>query len=142
MDRQRILELIALLKNSAATEIEVREGDVRIKIVRALPQAPVAESSQDTETVEAPAGVSEGILVHAHVVGYFRRTDADSGEVLAEPGDKVKRGQAIGRIETLGKSVVVEAPADGEIVEFLAEDGERVEYATPLARLRPVGAGG
>ncbi len=140
MDRERILELIELLKASSATELEVRDGDLRVRIVRAARNEPAAraESAGEAAARQAQqAAIVDGVLVHSHVVGYFRRTDADTGEVLAKPGDRVKKGQPIARIETLGRSVMVEAPADGEVIEFLAEDGESVQYATPLARLRP-----
>ena len=136
MDRERIVELVRLLKSSSATELEVREGDLRVRIVRPAPEGAGMMREEEGRS-EGEGKGAEGILVHSHVVGYFRRTDAETGKVLVETGEKVKQGQPIGRIETLGRSVIVEAPVDGEVVEFLAEDGESVQYATPLVRIRP-----
>ncbi len=139
MDRQRILELIKLLKNSAATELEVEQDGLCVRIARQPPvaaEAPPAEA-EPAEAVAAPAAARRGdITVHAHVVGVFYRGQGPDQPPLAEVGDEVSEGQPIGTIEALGKLIAVTAPADGVIEEFPVEDGQRVEYGTILARLR------
>lgn len=140
MDRERILGLLAKLKQSRATEIEVRDGDFHVRIVRA---APAGESSAGAAL--APAAASEagtahehhGVLIVSHVVGFFRRSRQPGDPPLAEVGQQVAKGQPIAVVEALRQAVAIEAPVDGTVLEFLADDGMRVEYATPLARLLP-----
>ncbi|MBC7288517.1 MAG: hypothetical protein H5T86_10840 [Armatimonadetes bacterium] len=135
MDRERIANLITLLRQSRATEIDVREGNVRVRIVRSA--LPTGRREPEEAGQEQAQAARQGILVHSRVVGFFRRSEETTGRVFAEPGQIVDKGQPLARIETLGKSVVVEAPTRAKVVEFLAEDGQSVEYATPLVRLQP-----
>lgn len=144
MDRERILGLLAKLKQSRATEIEVRDGDFRVRIVRRPPAAEgggmavLAPAADASEAASAPA--HHGVLVVSHVVGFFRRSRQPGDPPLAEVGQQVAKGQPIAVVEALRQTVVVEAPVDGTVLEFLADDGLRVEYATPLARLLPANA--
>jgi biotin carboxyl carrier protein len=146
MDRDRILRLLAQLRQSRATELEVREGDFRVRLVRAAAGerhspaegAGVTEAGAPQEAV--PAGAHHGVLVVSHVVGFFRRAREPGGQPLAEVGQQVTKGQPIAVVEALRQAVAIEAPVDGTVLEFLADDGMRVEYATPLARLLPADA--
>ena len=85
--------------------------------------------------------VAGDVTVHAHVVGIFYRGEGPEKEPLAREGDEVSEGQAIGTIEALGRLVAVKAPVDGTIDELVAEDGQRVEYGTLIARIRPAEGG-
>jgi acetyl-CoA carboxylase biotin carboxyl carrier protein len=149
MDRDRILALIGKLKASGATELEVVDGGVRVRVVRpAPPTRPSGASGRATVESAAEAGVlgcpepepPHGVLVVSHVVGFFRRGREPGAEPLAEAGQTVRKGQPLGYVEALRRAVAIEAPVDGEVIEFLAEDGARVEYATPLVRLHPAGS--
>ncbi|MCX7597561.1 MAG: hypothetical protein N2512_01645, partial [Armatimonadetes bacterium] len=144
MDRQRILSLLARLKESRATELEVRDGDFHVRIVRAAPTgggSPTAGAVSEATPEAAPAAhVHHGVLVVSHVVGFFRRARKPGDPPLAEVGQQVARGQPIAVVEALRQAVVIEAPVDGTLLEFLADDGVRVEYATPIARLLPADA--
>lgn len=144
MDRDRILGLLAKLKQSRATEIEVRDGDFHVRIVRAAPAgessagAALAPAAAASEAASTP--VHHGVLVVSHVVGFFRRSRQPGDPPLAEVGQQVAKGQPIAVVEALRQTVAIEAPVDGTVLEFLADDGMRVEYATPLARLLPADA--
>lgn len=150
MDRERVLALLRKLKASRATELEVSDGDLRVRIVRAAPAAaplPVAQMAAEAGAAPVvapvPAGAPVGsdadhhVLVVSHVVGFFRRSREAGGKPLAEPGQSVSKGQPLAVVEALRRAVVIDAPVDGELIEFLAEDGARVEYGSPVARLEP-----
>lgn len=51
-------------------------------------------------------------------------------------GAAVKKGDVVGTISTLGIANELESPVDGEIVEFLATEGESVEFGQPLVRIK------
>lgn len=141
MDREKILRLVRMLKASQASDLEVERDGLRVAITRQLAEeraeAPAAEEGEGRpRAVEA---MVEGVLVNSHVVGFFRRGREPGAEPLAEPGQRVPAGKPLCAVEALSRWVLVDAPVDCEVVEFLLEDGERTEYGTPLARLRAVG---
>jgi acetyl-CoA carboxylase biotin carboxyl carrier protein len=136
MDREGILRLIRMLKASRATELEVRQGASRVRLVR--PSAPAAAAAQPAAPpTHAEALALHGVLVPSGHVGLFRRRREPGAGPLVEVGQKVTRGQPLGVVESLRRPVVIESPVDGEVLGILAEDGERVEYGTPLFRLLP-----
>ncbi|MGD9518034.1 MAG: acetyl-CoA carboxylase biotin carboxyl carrier protein subunit [Armatimonadota bacterium] len=145
MDRERVLKLVGMLKASGATELEVEREGLRVTVrlaALAAPPGPVetveAQEQPSYDGSQAISATGQGVLVHARVVGFFRRSRKEGGAPLAEPGQQVKAGQPICAIEALSRWIMVESPLDGEIAEFLLEDGQRADYGTALVRLRPV----
>ena len=139
MDREGILRLIRMLKASRATELEVAQGGTRIRLVRPLVQATSAEvAAAAVAAGEVPLVVEpHGVLVPSGHVGLFRQGREPGAAPLVKVGQKVRKGQALGVVESLRRPVMIEAPVDGEVLEVLQEDGGRVEYGTPLFRLLP-----
>lgn len=74
-------------------------------------------------------------LIVAPSTGTFRRLN---GHRLLG-GDSVHRGDVIGTVQSLGTSTPIECPFDGNIVEILASDGERLRPGQPVAWLRVSG---
>jgi len=134
--------LLRAIAQSAVEEIRVERGGMRLSLRRE--QAPVAiqpaaESGAALATpTEAPAAPEPpaGQVTSAYV-GIFHRSREPGGGMLAEIGDRVEAGTAIGVIETLGMSGDVEAPLTGRLAELLVQDGEAVEYGQPLAVVEP-----
>lgn len=138
MDREQVLRVIRLLKSSGATELEVTDNGLRTRVVRARPVGPPEQAAPDApaKTVEPMKALVEGVLVSSHVVGFFRRAAEDGAEPLAREGQQVQAGNPICAVETLGKLVMIEAPVDGQIIDFMADDGQPVEYGAPLVRIK------
>jgi biotin carboxyl carrier protein len=60
------------------------------------------------------------------------------GKALAvEEGTTMKKGQVLAYIEQLGTFAPVEAPQAGELIEFLVEDGDPVEFRQPVVEFAP-----
>jgi acetyl-CoA carboxylase biotin carboxyl carrier protein len=140
MDREGILRLIRRLKASTATELEVRDGKARVRLVR--PLTPAAAPLEAAAPVAAAAGAApavetHGVLVPSGHVGLFRQGREPGAAPLVTVGQKVRKGQALGVVESLRRPVVIESSVDGELLDILVEDGARVEYGTPLFRLLP-----
>lgn len=147
MDRERIKQLIGMLNDSAAAELEVCDGRQRIKLRRrggADGGVPCAvEGAVDTacgmaESEEArDDGAGDTTVVTARLVGLFHRGDSPGDEPLAEVGDRVSDGQKIGTIEALRNFTEVTSPVAGVVVEVIAEDGDAVQFGDDLLVIRP-----
>lgn len=142
MDRERIENLLEILKSSTAQEIAVREGDQYIRLRR---EAPVAGSgAEDSAEAAAPGvpgpvppGEAPPVLVTARLVGLFHRGEQPDGEPLVEVGDRVTEGQRIATIESLRQLTGVTAPVNGTVLEIAAEENQAVEYGHVLLVLSP-----
>ncbi len=75
-------------------------------------------------------------VIVAPVLGVFYRRPGPDQPPMAEPGQPVEAGQAIGLIEVMKTYHEVTAPRAGVLAEFLVEDAAFVEYGAPIARLR------
>ena len=139
MDREGILRLIRMLKASRATELEVAEAGSRVRLVRPSAQVtPPVDASASVGVGEAPLVVEpHGVLVPSGHVGLFRQGREPGAAPAGQGRAEVRKGQALGVVESLRRPVMIEAPVDGELLEVLQEDGGRVEYGTPLFRLLP-----
>lgn len=146
MNRERIRELTAMLKGSRADELEVREGDLRVRLrkrtaVSVVGEAgPIVVSGACTECngeQAAPLEHDNLVQVKSQLVGLFHRGRRPGVEPLAQAGDKVSAGQLLGTIEALRNFTDVTSPVDGTIVQVIAEDGQPVQYGDPLMAIQP-----
>ena len=128
-----IPELSARLRRHGLGEIEVRDGDLRLRVTAgALPStdAPAPVAVERESPVEAAATPGTDPVVSPGV-GYFLYADG------LGPGLEVTSGDVIGHVEVLGVRHDVRAPADGTIRNLVAETGEAVEYGQTLVELEP-----
>ena len=139
MDLAEIKELIALLKESGLAELEVAEGERRIRIVHSHPAtavaaplaqpSPVAEQSKETPTQAA------GDTIPAPLSGTFYRAPAPGEPPFVDVGSKVAAGDVLCIIESMKMMNKVRSERTGEIVEVLLEDGRAIESGTALFRI-------
>ncbi len=143
IDRDRVQQVIGLLKQSSAMELAVREGASFIRVRRTPPPAPVVAGSGPGEVTpatgaSAPATAPTGdCVVRARLVGRLYHGKGAGQPPIVKIGDRVAHDQVIATIEALGKLTGVPAPAAGIVIEFLTEDGTPVQYGAPLIRLKP-----
>ena len=133
-------ELSRRLTEHGLGEVEVRHGEVRVR-VRASPQAPGRrETDASGPTAASPAVTDAGdggapqpgaTAVVSPAVGIFVY-----GEGLG-PGLNVSAGDPLGRVEMLGVQYDVRAPETGRVSHLVAETGEAVEYGQVLIELEP-----
>lgn len=142
LDRDAVRRVIGLLKQSAAEELAIQDGEtyVRAKRTGGGTAAP-AEAGPETEAEPGAEPVVVQPEPHLHtvkagLVGLFHRGRGPDTEPLVAVGDRVTEGQVIGTIEALRKLTDVVCDAEGELVEVLQEDGQPVEYGQPLFSLR------
>jgi len=141
IDRDRIRQLIAMLRSSTSVELAVREGDSYVRVRRApvapvAPPRPLAPSLQAQPADAAAPAPTGDVIVRARLVGRFYRGKGPGQPPLVNVGDSVDADQVIATIEALGKLTGVPCPEAGDVVAILAHDGQAVQYGAELIRVR------
>lgn len=147
MDLRKLKTLIDLVAESGIAEIEVTEGEDKVRIVKhspaalqgaPMPGAPaVYAASQPSPATAAttPAPTEEelkGHVVKSPMVGTFYRSPSPGAKPFVELGQAVKPGDTLCIIEAMKLLNEIEAEVAGEIKQVLAENGQAVEYGQPL----------
>jgi acetyl-CoA carboxylase biotin carboxyl carrier protein len=144
MDLRKLKKLIDLVQESGIAELEITEGEEKVKIVKggvvvSAPVAaavPVAEARAAPGAAAAPTGepepAQEGHVVKAPMVGTFYRSPSPDAKAFVEVGQAVKEGDTICIIEAMKLMNEIEADASGTVKAILVENGQPVEYGQPL----------
>jgi acetyl-CoA carboxylase biotin carboxyl carrier protein len=139
MDLRKLKKLIDLVQESGIAELEITEGEEKVKIVKgggvsvshALPAAAADARPAAPAPSEAPP-VQEGHVVKAPMVGTFYRSGSPDAKPFVEVGQPVKEGQTICIIEAMKLMNEIESDASGVVKAVLVENGQPVEYGQPL----------
>jgi acetyl-CoA carboxylase biotin carboxyl carrier protein len=149
MDLRKLKKLIDLVEESGIAELEITEGEEKVRIVKGGAQgrepiymvsAPAAAPAVHAEPASAPASTPataaaaepEGHVLKSPMVGTFYRSASPGAQPFVEIGDSVKKGQTVCIIEAMKLMNEIEADKDGVIAAVLAENGQPVEYGEPL----------
>jgi acetyl-CoA carboxylase biotin carboxyl carrier protein len=156
LDLRKLKTLIDLVQQSGIAELEITEGEEKVRISRAVPggmvlaQAPPlmgAVAPQASGGTAAPnalvepsaetaaAGIdeaAEGHVLKSPMVGTFYRAPAPGSDPFVEPGDRVRAGQTVCIVEAMKLLNEIEADRDGVVKSILVENGQPVEYGQPL----------
>ena len=141
MDLRKLKKLIDLVEESGIAELEITEGEQRVRIARATqpsqpmymmapPGAPIA--APPALTVEATPEAPEGHVVRSPMVGTFYRSPSPGSKSFVEVGQSVSAGDTICIIEAMKLLNEIEADQGGIIKVILVENGQPVEYGEPL----------
>jgi acetyl-CoA carboxylase biotin carboxyl carrier protein len=145
MDLRKLKKLIDLVQESGIAELEITEGEEKVKIVKGgavtlAAAAPMALTAPVTAApapavasaaAEADAG-QDGHVVKAPMVGTFYRSPSPDAKVFVEVGQAVKEGDTICIIEAMKLMNEIEADGSGVVKAILVENGQPVEYGQPL----------
>lgn len=145
MDLRKLKTLIDLVGESDIAELEITEGEDKVRIVKtthvhaAAPvtyaaPAPVAAPAAAPMPATAPAAptVAESDMVKAPMVGTFYRAPSPGASPFVEVGQQVQEGQPLCIIEAMKLLNEIEAEKSGVVKEILVQNGEPVEYGQPL----------
>jgi len=153
MDLRKLKKLIDLVQDSGIAELEITEGEERVRIARGgivdvtppagIPPAPAAlapAAPAGAAPASAPAGAvaplppaaAEGHVVKSPMVGTFYRAPSPDAAPFVDVGGAVKEGQTICVIEAMKLMNEIEADAAGTIKAILVENGQPVEYGQAL----------
>ena len=153
MDLRKLKKLIDLVQESGIGELEITEGEEKVRIVLGssalrevsyvVPQQPVAAVPLPHATAApaaaapaaAPTPVEEGHVVKAPMVGTFYRAATPGAKPFIEVGDTVQKGQPICIIEAMKLMNEIEADKSGVVKAILIENGQPVEYGEALVTI-------
>jgi acetyl-CoA carboxylase biotin carboxyl carrier protein len=150
MDLRKLKKLIDLVEESGIAELEVTEGEEKVRIAKYAPHgqagvhhgylpppmpypaapAPVAVAA--APVAEAAPAEPEGHLVKSPMVGTFYRSSAPGAKPFAEVGQAVATGDRLCIIEAMKLMNEIESDASGVVKAILVENGQPVEFGQPL----------
>ena len=147
MDLRKLKKLIDLVQESGISELEVTEGEEKVRIAKhygavaaapqqyyaapapmAAPGAPVVSSVNLDDEDELP----EGHIVKSPMVGTFYRSPSPGADAFVQIGQSVKQGETLGIIEAMKMFNPIEADVSGTGLAIQCESGQPVEFDQPL----------
>lgn len=125
--------LLRLLAGTDVRELEIREGEARVRVRRAEPVDGEVLSlvSEETDANPTPAAPQVEQITAPLVGTFYLAPDPQTGPLVTE-GTRVTEGTVVGIIEALNVLTEVQAPISGTVAAVRATDGEAVEYGQPL----------
>jgi acetyl-CoA carboxylase biotin carboxyl carrier protein len=139
MDLRKLKKLIDLVQESGIGEIEITEGEERVRIARgghvsvtpaAAPAGAVPAAAPAAAAEPAPADA--GHTVKSPMVGTFYRAPSPEAKPFVTVGETVKEGQTLCVIEAMKLMNEIESDAAGVVKAVLVENGQPVEYGQAL----------
>lgn len=145
MDLRKLKTLIELVEGSGIAELEISEGEERVRITRTVPAAPqvYAPASQSVAAPVAPQPAApaaepakpaapEGHVVKSPMVGTFYRSASPGSKPFVDVGQNVNSGDTLCIIEAMKLLNEIDADQAGVIKAILVENGQPVEFGQPL----------
>ena len=147
MDLRKLKTLIDLVAESDIAELEVTEGESKVRIVKSSaspanqlvmmqPQAMQPMQAAAAPLPAAPAALADaaptGHVVKSPMVGTFYRAASPGTPPFVEVGATVKEGDTLCIIEAMKLLNEIDADASGVIQQILVENGQPVEFGQPL----------
>ena len=146
MDLRKLKTLIELVEDSGIAELEISEGEERVRITRTVAAAHhvVAAAAPQQVAVAAPAPVAaapvapaapaapEGHIVKSPMVGTFYRAASPGAKAFVDVGQTVNNGDTLCIIEAMKLLNEIDSDQGGVIKAILVENGQAVEFGQPL----------
>lgn len=149
MDLRKLKKLIDLVEESGIAELELTEGEEKVRISRQPPhqafqyapaymQAPMMQAPAQAaptlaaEPVAAVAEIEKGHVVKSPMVGTFYRSPSPDAKAFVEVGSTVSVGDTLCIIEAMKLLNEIESDQSGVVKAILIENGQPVEYGEPL----------
>lgn len=145
-DTALIRDLAVLLDETNLSEIELEQGDTRIRVARQMSiNAPVSMAAPMAAPVAAPAAApaaaaapvaaepaKSGTTVTSPMVGTAYLSPEPGAAAFIQVGDKVTEGQTIVIVEAMKTMNHIPSTKSGIVKEILVDDAQPVEFGEPL----------
>jgi acetyl-CoA carboxylase biotin carboxyl carrier protein len=150
IDSRLVRKLADILNETGLSEIEVEQGDLKIRVVRTLTSvgqavavaAPVAYAAPAPAAAAGPVAaapvaqeIPQGDIVKSPMVGTVYLQPQPGAEPFCKIGDTVTEGQTLLIVEAMKTMNPISAPRAGKIVDSLIADGDPIEFGEPLVVL-------
>jgi len=146
MDLRKLKTLIELVESSGIAELEISEGEERVRITRTAASvsqayapvqqqpiiAPVAPQAAAPVAEPAKPAVAEGHVVKSPMVGTFYRSASPGSKAFVDVGQTVNSGDTLCIIEAMKLLNEIDSDQTGVIKAILVENGQPVEFGQPL----------
>ena len=144
MDLRKLKTLIDLVEGSGIAELEISEGEERVRITRTVasaqqiyapaPQPAAAVVPQPAAPAAEPAkpAAPEGHVVKSPMVGTFYRSASPGAKPFVDVGQSVNSGDTLCIIEAMKLLNEIDADQAGVVKAILVENGQPVEFGQPL----------
>lgn len=139
-------QFIQMMQSGNIARLELEHGDLRVSLrsharSQSSPEAhyTLARPAADYHAPDGAVASAGGHLITAPMIGTFYISSAPGEPAYIEIGDRVEEGQTIGIIEAMKIMNEIAADRAGTVRAVLAENGQTVEYGSPLVQLDPDG---
>ena len=152
MDLRKLKTLIDLVAESDIAELEVTEGESKVRIVKSsatpqgqmvmmpsngmqqfsAPQAPAVSAAPAAAPAPAAPAEPTGHVIKSPMVGTFYRSSAPGAAAFVEVGTSIKEGDTLCIIEAMKLLNEIDAEVSGVVTKILVENGQPVEFGQPL----------
>ena len=140
MDLRKVKKLIELLEESGLSEIEITEGDDKVKITKSgkqIPQTNIIETIHESETLTPnesidehpqPKNNAEFQEVKAPMIGTYYQSPEPDAEAFVKVGDPISDGDTLCIIEAMKMMNKIESDVSGTIERIMVQNGDPVEF--------------
>ena len=140
MDLRKVKKLIELLEESGLSEIEITEGDDKVRITKGgkqVPQTNIVETIQESETLTPNENIDEHAKsknnaefheVKAPMIGTYYQSPEPDAEAFVKVGDPISDGDTLCIIEAMKMMNKIESDVSGTIERIMVQNGDPVEY--------------
>jgi len=145
MDLRKLKKLIDLVQESGIGEIEITEGEEKVRISRQLAAQPMMMATPHMQAMAMPGAPAapaaapaaappepKGHALKSPMVGTFYRAPSPGAPPFVEIGQSVSKGQTLCIIEAMKLLNEIESDVSGTVKAILVENGQPVEYGQPL----------
>jgi len=150
MTFKEIKELIEIFDKSNLTKLNLKDKEFKIELDKNItaaniqPQAvtevatPAPTPTPTSAPTSTPQAEVSGETINSPMVGTFYKAPSPESPAYVKVGDKVKAGQTVCIVEAMKIMNEIQAEYDCEILEILVEDGQAVEFDSPLFKVKRV----
>tara|TARA_Y100000741_G_scaffold44447_1_gene30792 strand:- start:452 stop:904 length:453 start_codon:yes stop_codon:yes gene_type:complete len=140
MDLRKVKKLIELLEESGLSEIEITEGDDKVRITKGgkqVPQTNIVETIQESETLTPNEKIDEHAKsknnaefheVKAPMIGTYYQSPEPDAEAFVKVGDPISDGDTLCIIEAMKMMNKIESDVSGTIERIMVQNGDPVEF--------------
>ena len=140
MDLRKVKKLIELLEESGLSEIEITEGDDKVRITKGgkqVPQKNIIEKIQESETLTPNENIDEHAKsknnaefheVKAPMIGTYYQSPEPDAEAFVKVGDPISDGDTLCIIEAMKMMNKIESDVSGTIERIMVQNGDPVEF--------------
>jgi len=140
MDLRKVKKLIELLEESGLSEIEITEGDDKVRITKGskqIPQTNIIETIEESETLTPNDSIDEHAQpknnaqfheVKAPMIGTYYQSPEPDAEAFVKVGDPISDGDTLCIIEAMKMMNKIESDVSGTIERIMVQNGDPVEF--------------